>query len=176
AGFLHGLAGLEYSIKRDMEGAEDAVRVMTVHAAKGLEAKVVFLPDTCRVPSPRHDPRVFALDTRVHGEQTIGWSPRQDLDCEAIADPRGKARDAARDEYRRLFYVALTRAEERLYIAGFHGANGPGPGCWAKMVEAAVANDAGVRAVPAFWNGEDQILRLVTEGSGAPVAADLPDG
>jgi ATP-dependent helicase/nuclease subunit A len=30
--------------------------------------------------------------------------------------------------------------------------------------------------VPAFWNGEDQILRLVTEGSGAPAAADLPDG
>jgi len=176
AGFLHGLAGLEYSIKRDMEGAEDAVRVMTVHAAKGLEAKVVFLPDTCHVPSPRHDPRVFALDTKGPGEQTIGWSPRQDLDCEAIAAARGKARDAARDEYRRLFYVALTRAEERLYIAGFHGAKGPDPGCWAEMIRAALANEAGIQSVPAFWNGEDQILRLVSEASGAPAAAALPDG
>jgi ATP-dependent helicase/nuclease subunit A len=176
AGFLHGLAGLEYSIKRDMEGAEDAVRVMTVHAAKGLEAKVVFLPDTCRVPSPRHEPRVFALDTKVPGEQTIGWSPRQDLDCEAIADPRGKARDAATDEFRRLFYVALTRAEERLYIAGFHGAKGPDPGCWAEMIRAALSNEAGIQSVPAFWNGEDQILRLISEGSGAPAAAALPDG
>jgi ATP-dependent helicase/nuclease subunit A len=176
AGFLHGLAGLEYSIKRDMEGAEDAVRVMTVHAAKGLEAKVVFLPDTCRAPSPRHDPRVFALDTKVPGEQTIGWSPRQDLDCEAIAAARGKARDAARDEYRRLFYVALTRAEERLYIAGFHGAKEPDPACWSNMIKAALANEAGIQTVPAFWNGEDRILRLVTEGSGAPAAAALPDG
>jgi ATP-dependent helicase/nuclease subunit A len=70
----------------------------------------------------------------------------------------------------------LTRAEERLYIAGFHGAKGPSSGCWAKMFETALANDAGFQKVPAFWNGEDQILRLVTEGSGAPAAAAVPDG
>jgi len=174
AAFLDDLAGLEYSIKRDMEGAEDAVRVMTVHAAKGLEAKVVFLPDTCQVPSARHDPKVFALDTKVPGEQTIAWSPRKDLDCAAIAAARGKARDAAMDEYRRLLYVASTRAEERLYIAGFHGMKGPNPGCWAKMIEAALANESGIQTVPAFWNKEDQILRLVTEGSSAP-AATLTD-
>jgi ATP-dependent helicase/nuclease subunit A len=174
AAFLNDLAGLEYSIRRDMEGTEDAVRVMTVHAAKGLEAKVVFLSDTCRVPY--HDPRVFALDTNVPGEQTIGWSPRKDLDCEAIAAARSKAREAARDEYKRLLYVASTRAEERLYIAGFHGAKGPDPGCWAKMIEAALANEAGIRKVPAFWNGEEQILRLVTEGSDAPAAALLDGG
>ena len=174
AAFLNDLAGLEYSIKRDMEGAEDAVRVMTIHAAKGLEAKIVFLPDTCRVPTPRHEPRVFALETQVPGEQTIAWSPKKDLDCEAIAAVRGKARDAAMEEYRRLLYVALTRAEERLYIAGFYGAKGPGPGCWAKMIEAALAIESGIQTVSAFWNGEEQILRLISEGSGAPAA--LPDG
>ncbi|MGH7248642.1 MAG: 3'-5' exonuclease, partial [Pseudomonadota bacterium] len=175
AAFLNDLAELEYSIKRDMETGADAVRVMTIHAAKGLEAKIVFLPDTCGVPPPRHDPRVFALDTKVPGEQTIAWSPGRDLDCEAIAAARGKARDAAREEYGRLFYVALTRAEERLYVAGFHGAKEPDPACWAKMLEAVLANEAGIQTVPAFWNGEDQILRLVSEGSGAP-AADLPGG
>jgi ATP-dependent helicase/nuclease subunit A len=175
AAFLNDLAGLEYSIKRDMEAAEDAVRVMTVHAAKGLEAKIVFLPDSCGVPSSRHDQRVFALETKLPGEQTIGWSPRKDLDCEATAAARGKARDAAMEEYGRLLYVALTRAEERLYIAGFHGVKGPGPGCWAEMIEAALASDAEIRTVPAFWNGEDQILRLVSEGSGAAAATGLPD-
>jgi ATP-dependent helicase/nuclease subunit A len=168
AAFLNDLTGLEYSIKRDMEVAEDFVRVMTIHAAKGLEAKIVFLPDTCGMPSPRHDPRVFALETKVPGEQTIGWSPGKDLDCKMIAAARERARDAARDEYRRLFYVALTRAEERLYIAGFHGAKGPDPDCWAKMIEVALANEAGIQTVPAFWNGEDQILRLFSEGSGTP--------
>jgi ATP-dependent helicase/nuclease subunit A len=174
AAFLNDLAGLEYSIKRDMETGEDAVRVMTVHAAKGLEAKIVFLPDSCGVPSPRHDPKIFALDTNVPGEQTIGWSPRKDLDCAAIAAARKRARAATMEEYKRLFYVALTRAEERLYIAGFYGARGPDPGCWAKMIEAALANETGIQTVPAFWNGEDQILRLLSEGSGAP-AAVLPD-
>jgi ATP-dependent helicase/nuclease subunit A len=176
AAFLNDLAGLEYSIKRDMEGAEDAVRLMTIHAAKGLEAKIVFLPDTCRVPSPRHDAKIFKLGTTVPSEETIAWSPIKDFDCAAIAGARKRAREAAMEEYRRLFYVALTRAEERLYIAGFHGAKGPVPGCWAKMIEAALANDSGIETVPAFWNGEDQILRVISEGSGAPAAVALPDG
>jgi ATP-dependent helicase/nuclease subunit A len=175
AGFLNGLSGIEYSIKCDMEAAEDTVRVMTVHAAKGLEAKIVFLPDTCGVPSPHHDPKIFALGTNVPGEESIAWSPRKDQDCEGIAAARDLAREEAMEEYRRLLYVALTRAEERLYVAGFHGAKGPAPDCWAMMIEAALANEAGIQRVPAFWNGEDEILRLSSEGSGV-AAADLPDG
>ena len=38
-------------VKRDMERARDEVRVMTVHGAKGLEAPIVFLPDTCSTRS-----------------------------------------------------------------------------------------------------------------------------
>ncbi|MGH6840672.1 MAG: UvrD-helicase domain-containing protein, partial [Methylocella sp.] len=144
ASFLNDLSGLEYSIKRDMEGAEDSVRVMTIHAAKGLEAKIVFLPDTCGMPSPRHDPKIFPLKTKVPGEQTIGWSPEKDLDCESIADARKRTREAVMEEYRRLLYVALTRAEERLYVAGFHGPKRPDPGCWAKMIEVALAGDAAI--------------------------------
>ncbi|MGH6847208.1 MAG: double-strand break repair helicase AddA [Methylocella sp.] len=174
AAFLNDLAGMEYSIKRDMETGEDSVRVMTVHAAKGLEAKIVFLPDSCGVPSPRHDPKIFVLGTNAPGGETIAWSPGKDLDCEAIAVARKKARDAANEEYRRLLYVALSRAEERLYIAGFHGAKEPDSGCWARMIEAALANETRIQTLPAFWNGEEQILRLISEGSGAP-AADLPD-
>jgi ATP-dependent helicase/nuclease subunit A len=170
AAFLNDLAGLEYSIKRDLEGAENAVRVMTIHAAKGLEAKIVFLPDTCGVPSPIHAPRIFTLSTNVPGEETIAWSPGKDLDCEVVAAARERARAATMEEYKRLFYVALTRAEERLYITGFHGAGKLDDGCWAKMIEAALASEAGIQTVPAFWNSEDQILRLISEGSSAPSA------
>ena len=170
AGFLNDLEGIEYSIKRDMEGAGGAVRVMTVHAAKGLEAKIVFLPDTCGVPAPRHDPKIFVLGTQVPGEQTIAWSPKMDLDCEPVAAARGKARDETMEEYRRLLYVALTRAEERLYIAGFHGAKGPAPGCWARMIEEALADDPAIETAPAFWNSEEKILRLALEGTGSPAA------
>ena len=175
AGFLNDLSGIEYSIKRDMETGEDAVRVMTVHAAKGLEAKIVFLPDICGVPSPHHDPKIFKLATNVPGEETIAWSPAKKLDCATIEAARKGSREAAMEEYRRLLYVALTRAEERLYICGFHGAKGPEPGCWAEMIEAALANEAGMEPIPAFWNGEEKILRLASEGSGVAAAAS-PEG
>ncbi len=59
--FLHAMKNSQQSIKRDMEAAGEAVRVMTVHAAKGLEAPIVFLPDTCGAPSGGHDPEIVTL-------------------------------------------------------------------------------------------------------------------
>jgi ATP-dependent helicase/nuclease subunit A len=175
AGFLNDMNGIEYSIKRDMETGADAVRVMTVHAAKGLEAKIVFLPDSCGVPSARHDPKIFKLGTTVPGDETIAWSPRKELDCKPVTAAREAARDEAEEEYRRLLYVALTRAEERLYLAGFHGPREPDPGSWAKMIEAALAHQAEIEIVPAFWGGEDNIRRLISKRSGVPGAAMIED-
>jgi ATP-dependent helicase/nuclease subunit A len=165
--FLNELQGREYKIKRDMETAGDAVRVMTVHAAKGLEAKIVFLADTCRAPSGRHDPKVFTLATDVPAEEAIAWSPKAALDCAAVARAREAKRNEEAEEYRRLLYVALTRAEERLYIAGFHGKQDPDSGSWYKMIEAALGNDEEFVKVPAFWDGTENVLRFVSKGSGA---------
>ena len=87
-------------------------------------------------------------------------------------------RRAGRDEYRRLLYVALTRAEERLYIAGFHGAKPPAPECWAQMIAATLASDPEIVTAPAFWNPDESVLRLVSAGAitAAPAASqgELP--
>ncbi len=61
AAFLADVAGLDVSIKRDMDLTSSFVRVMTVHAAKGLEAKIVFLPDVCGAPVGNHDGVLFPL-------------------------------------------------------------------------------------------------------------------
>ncbi len=127
AGFLATVETLDLSIKRDMESAGGAVRVMTVHASKGLEAKIVFLPDTCGAPSGRHDPKLFDLGEH---EPSIVWSTNMKADAPAVAERREALRQAAAGEYQRLLYVALTRAEERLYVAGFCGAKGRAGGCW----------------------------------------------
>ena len=130
--FLAMVETLDLSIKRDMEAAGGAVRVMTAHAAKGLEAKIVFLPDTCGAPSGQHDPRLFTL-----GEAdalSLVWSRGKNGDPAALSAARDAHRDAERAEHRRLLYVALTRAEERLYICGYHGERGPVEGCWHKMI------------------------------------------
>ncbi len=170
--FLARLDGTHLSIKRDMEAAGDAVRVMTVHAAKGLEAKIVFLPDTCAVPSGRHDPSLFGLDERP-GEPEgglIAWSPRGDADPAAVADARKLSRQRAVEEHNRLLYVAMTRAEERLYITGFCGEKGPGEGCWYAMIQAA---DLPLQPAPAPWDPSDEVLRL-QDAETEPAAATAP--
>ncbi|QAY97288.1 double-strand break repair helicase AddA [Methylovirgula ligni] len=169
--FLAEIESLELSIKRDMESAADAVRVMTVHAAKGLEAKVVFLPDTCGAPGGRHDSRLHVLDGRKPGSKVFAWSPRQGDDPEAVARARQAARDAAEDEHRRLLYVAMTRAEERLYISGFFNKTEPNERAWARMI-AAVRDDKFVE-VPAFWDEKNEtIWRYAAPGTVERVVAD----
>jgi ATP-dependent helicase/nuclease subunit A len=131
-GFLDMIDGLDISIKRDMEAAGDAVRVMTAHAAKGLEAKIVFLPDTCGAPSGKHDPKLFGVGPDT--APCLVWSRGAKSDPGAVGVARDAHRRAEEAEARRLLYVAMTRAEERLYIAGYHGENGPADGCWHSMI------------------------------------------
>ena len=153
--FLHRMEGTDLSIKRDMEAAGEAVRVMTVHASKGLEAKIVYLPDTCSAASGRHDAGVLEIDG-PDGAPLLAWRKGAQNDPPALADALAAARRAEDEEHRRLFYVAMTRAEERLYIGGFHGSKGPGAGAWLTMAQAALAGT--MTPAPAPW-GEGEILR-----------------
>ncbi len=169
--FLHELQDI--SIKRDMEAAGQCVRVLTVHAAKGLEGKIVLLPDTCSAPGSRFDPNIYEL-----GEEhapLLAWSPRADADCGPLALQRARARDDNAEEYRRLLYVALTRAEERLYIMGFHGARGPDADCWYNMVSRCMQDR--MQDVPAFWARETETVLRCVQGASlaeAPMVEATP--
>lgn len=168
AGFLASVESLQLSVKRDMEAAGDAVRVMTVHASKGLEAKIVFLPDTCGGPSGRHDPKIFRL-----GEEdgaTLVWSSNMAADTPAVASAREALREAAREEHRRLLYVALTRAEERLYVGGFHGPAGRGAGCWHDAIRNAL--EPACDSAPDPLDEAKQILRYGVTAHGAATAGE----
>jgi ATP-dependent helicase/nuclease subunit A len=164
--FLAEVEAADVSIKRDMEESGDAVRVMTVHAAKGLEAPIVFLPDTCSAPGGREDGVLFAVPAEQDFDPPfIVWSPRKAEDPAAVAAAREKRREATRGEHRRLLYVAMTRAAERLIIAGHHGVKGPNEDCWYDMVLAGLGG--ALSEAPAPWGGEETILRL---GEGASEA------
>jgi len=153
--FLAMVETLDLSIKRDMEAAGAAVRVMTAHAAKGLEAKIVFLPDTCGAPAGKHDPKLFALGE--NDDVSLVWSLDRKSDPAALDAARARHRDAERAEHQRLLYVALTRAEERLYIAGFHGSHGPAEGCWYNAIRDAL--EPGCKTCPDPLEPESTILR-----------------
>ena len=98
----------------EVEG-QDAVQLMTMHAAKGLEFKVVVCAGLGRAGNRQH-PDVLLDGDRV-GLRLMGLdgSSRPALDYEALADDR-KARERA--EERRVLHVAMTRAEERLILSG----------------------------------------------------------
>ena len=116
--FLRDLRANDVEIKRDPEQTLDAVRIMTVHASKGLEAPIVFLPDT-------RQKKFFAPKTVWLENGAPVWIPKADLrNAEAAAEiEKLKAADAR--EYRRLLYVALTRAADRLYVTGWDNKKTP---------------------------------------------------
>ncbi len=135
-GLLHWLAAREVEIKRDMEQGQDQVRIMTVHGAKGLQAPVVIMPDTCQSPDFR-DRLVDFPDPKGEADRFVLWPGR----TEHALGPVGAARDAmkerARQEYLRLLYVALTRAADCLVIAGWETKRKPEDGCWYNLAKAA---------------------------------------
>ncbi len=158
--FLHALESVDGDVKRDMDAATDAVRVMTVHAAKGLEAKIVVLPDTCSMPDGKKAPVIYALDDGS-GWPALVWSRRKDDDPAQIAQARTAAIRAMQEEYRRLLYVALTRAEERLYVMGYQGAGKRPEECWYNMIRSAL--EPALASAPAF-DGLEQVLRRAEDG------------
>jgi ATP-dependent helicase/nuclease subunit A len=169
--FLAEIGEADVSIRRDMEEGADSVRVMTVHAAKGLEAPVVFLPDTCGGPEGgrREDP-LFELERTSQNEPgRLVWSPRRAEDADAVARAREARRQSARGEHRRLLYVAMTRASERLIVAGFHGVRGKAEDCWYDMIEAGLRDL--LAATPAPWNSSQTVSRT---GQGATAPAGTP--
>tara|TARA_B110000971_G_scaffold213255_1_gene243848 strand:- start:1573 stop:5097 length:3525 start_codon:yes stop_codon:yes gene_type:complete len=115
-GFLHWLRQGQQEIKRDMEGAGSAVRIMTVHGAKGLEAPIVFLPDTCRAPAKRGG-QVNRL--QFNAERLPLWRATKSLREPYGTQQVERQEILAKQEEKRLLYVALTRARDRLYIGGW---------------------------------------------------------
>ncbi|PKU21509.1 double-strand break repair helicase AddA [Telmatospirillum siberiense] len=185
-GFLRWLEEGAVEIKRDLEqGDVDAVRIMTVHGAKGLQAPIVFLPDTLQVPT--RPPRLLWLD---EGEsELLAWPPRaddQDENCRAARDAANRRRD---EEYRRLLYVAMTRAEDRLYVCGWETRRAAAGHCWYRLIEGALRPlcEPEPDTFLDSQRGMDDIrvLRLISpqtaavvsgrEGARAPSPAPLPD-
>lgn len=164
-GFLAWLRAAKSEIKRDMELARDEVRVMTVHGAKGLEAETVILADTTTPPIGPRDPRLLRLS---NGE--LVWATARADDVAAMAEARHEAHREARDEYRRLLYVAMTRAKERLVICGAKGTNKIPDGCWYHLVDDALRADCVVERAD---NGDGEVWRY-RKGKAPPLQPTAP--
>jgi ATP-dependent helicase/nuclease subunit A len=179
-GFMAWLRAADTEVKRDMEISRDEVRVMTVHGAKGLEASVVFLVDTTSSPTDLQRLKLIHLP-RGNGTEVVVWAGKKADDPAVVAEARAAMLAEIEDEYRRLLYVAMTRAADRLIVAGCMpgNMNNVRKLCWYDLIGKGLANsglqeqtietDAG--PVKRYSRIEDTAAAM---GVAAARAADMP--
>ncbi|MGB0630909.1 MAG: double-strand break repair helicase AddA [Alphaproteobacteria bacterium] len=192
-GFLRWIDEGDAQIKRDLDqGLRDEVRIMTVHGAKGLQAPVVILADTMQVPQP--DSGLMWDDGGGDGQgaEILLWPPRSRVRERTAQRLAAEQRTRQDEEYRRLLYVAMTRAEDRLYIAGYGTRRAAPETAWWNVISRgldSVAQSFAFESHPdgpddepeLAWQGEG--LRLETPQTSGPdrrrtedvAAADIPD-
>jgi ATP-dependent helicase/nuclease subunit A len=179
-GFLAWMATDDLEIKRQMDSKGDSIRVMTVHGAKGLEAPIVFLPDTAkRRIDVRQD--IFTKDGLAIWKTPSAQSPQ------TISDLREQIIAKQAEERMRLLYVAMTRAEKWL-IVGAAGDVGDGDESWYNIISDGMiqAGDVvervgyhDVRRVPHLdWAAGEKVEIQVTKKDKivAPTFGETPKG
>jgi ATP-dependent helicase/nuclease subunit A len=144
-GFMAWLRAADTEVKRDMEISRDEVRVMTVHGAKGLEAPVVFLVDTTTSPADTTRLKLVRMpigNAAPHAPGVVVWAGKKAEDPPAVAAAREAMLGETEDEYRRLLYVAMTRAADRLIVGGCMPGNRNilRPLSWYDLIEKGLSN------------------------------------
>ncbi|MBV6657489.1 MAG: ATP-binding domain-containing protein, partial [Devosiaceae bacterium] len=163
--FVDALGRADIEVKRDMEARANQVRIMTVHGAKGLEAGTVILVDTCTIPQ---SPRGLVMpdgpdpDPLAPGGNRPPPSPlylRGGPSALAYADIKAGLMARQMQEYRRLLYVAMTRARDQLIVTGHVSASAgaPHPQSWYALIDRALGAEARDVGVP---DGLDAPARL----------------
>lgn len=178
-GFVAWLRTASAEVKRDMELARDEVRVMTVHGAKGLEAPIVVLADTTTEPAGpvQYQPRLLPLprtNAPPGAPECKVWVPTKKDDTPPTAAARAASMAAAENEYRRLLYVAMTRAADRLVVCGSVGERAAHPGCWYRLIEQGLeASGELVEDAADFGSGKVRRFRKSPPESATAKAATL---
>ena len=138
--FCNWLTSDNKTIKRETEDTANHVRIMTIHGAKGLQAPIVIMPDTIINAAGK----TGASDRLLMPDKTNLpvplWTPRKNDEHTLYKQAKTTLKNLAEQEYNRLLYVAMTRAEDRLYIAGHTGKTKPQDTSWYFKIKTALEN------------------------------------
>ncbi|KQB14621.1 double-strand break repair helicase AddA [Rhodobacter capsulatus] len=177
-GFLVWLGADEIEIKRQSDSTGTALRVMTVHGSKGLEAPIVILPDTAKLRNSQRGELLLA-------EGIPFWKSAAATLPPVLAQAQAEVLERQRHERLRLLYVAMTRAEKWLIVATA-GDEEDGAESWHQLVSEGMRS-AGTETVSALsepLQALGPVLRFAHGDwpeNGTPVGAaevvriDLPD-
>ncbi len=181
--FLDWFARGDVEIVRDPSGPQGAVRVMTVHGSKGLQSPVLILADACADPDRSGGGTAMtALALAEEGPAVPVFRPRKEELAEPLASQVAAQDVREREEHWRLLYVALTRAEERLYIGGaltLRDRDGAPAASWHRAVETALTGLGEDWGKSARWGrdmtlGDAPVPRAAVEAQRAAIVA-LPE-
>lgn len=165
--FLHWFDAGEGELKREAGRAEGLVQVMTVHGSKGLQRPIVILADAAGDPKASRAGGIYLPD--VHDEARVIPLPAlaKEERVGRIREAADKAAAADMEEHWRLLYVAMTRAEEALFVTGSLTAREKAPAAdsWYARLEAMFPPEA--------WL-DDPLWVARLEHGPAPTPADLP--
>jgi len=131
--FIFWIENYNSSIKRD-NNSTDKVKIMTLHASKGLQAPFVILCDTNNIPS-NSDRFLF-----VNGQALSAKNSTYVPDYYKLLKDEKQAKAYA--EYLRLLYVGMTRAEDHLIICGYQGGKSLPDNCWYQLVRSKLTDIA----------------------------------
>ena len=160
-GFRHWLEVSEAEVKRELsDDGGGQVRIMTVHGSKGLQAPIIFVAEQRRQKPSR--PGLFWLGAEAESSalEIPIWVARRELDVDVTSLARKDIDRRAQEEENRLLYVALTRAEDRLYVCGWRGEKNTAQASWHDHVsdaltEMLLAGAPGGRCGSHDWRNED---------------------
>ncbi|WP_298194133.1 double-strand break repair helicase AddA [Novosphingobium sp.] len=127
-GFLQWFDAGDGELKREAGQKADLVRVMTVHGSKGLEAPIVILADAAADPDASRLRDLSLEEAVLEDRRKVPLPPLNKAEkAGPVREAAERAAQAEREEHWRLLYVAMTRAEEALFIAGALGSRAKEP-------------------------------------------------
>ena len=144
-GFIAWVRDKDIEIKRQMDNAQNQVRVMTVHGSKGLEAPIVILPDTI-------DRRADVRGHFFNIDNFVVWSGTKNDRPVATKELYDRLVEREKEERNRLLYVAMTRAEKWLIVAGAGKVQDESE-CWHAQVTEGIEAAGGVRLTTPVGEG-----------------------
>ncbi|MCI0657769.1 MAG: PD-(D/E)XK nuclease family protein, partial [Acidobacteria bacterium] len=127
---------------------DDTVKLMTIHAAKGLEFPLVAVADLGRSEPPRRAEEIFR---RGEGMGLAFYDPQEgsrSLKPASYLVLEQQQKEAELQEENRLLYVAVTRAQEHLILSGWNAPSSRGNDTWLKAIVEALGGEAALPANP----------------------------